>query len=100
MIPAMPWQARAACRGCDTRLWFPTDAEEGRGAGTWATVQSAIAVCETCPVVDACLDYAITNRETFGVWGAKSPRDRRRIARARRMPYPRDRSRGHLEVAS
>ena len=32
-------------------------------------LQSALAVCATCPVGDQCLDYAIKNNLTDGIWG-------------------------------
>jgi hypothetical protein len=51
-------------------LFFP---HRGYHQGT----TSAIAVCKACPVCDPCLDYAIRNREKFGVFGGKSDRARR-----------------------
>ena len=40
-------------------------------------------VCAGCPVATTCLDYAINNRERFGVWGGLSERERRRVAAER-----------------
>jgi WhiB family redox-sensing transcriptional regulator len=28
-------------------------------------------LCQECPVIRECMLYAITNNETFGVWGGK-----------------------------
>ena len=42
---------------------------------------------DMCPVQAACLDYAIDNHVDHGVWGGKSERERRRIARARRRGF-------------
>lgn len=64
------WQLQAACLGVDPELFFPA---RGESAGP------AKAVCATCAVKNTCLDYALTNRETFGVWGGTSVRDRERI---------------------
>ncbi len=38
-----------------------------------------------CPVRTACLDYALTQGERFGVWGGCSERERRRLQKARRQ---------------
>ena len=44
----------------------------------------AKAVCATCVVREACLEFALTNREHDGVWGGATERERRRIVRQRR----------------
>ena len=36
-------------------------------------------VCAGCPVRQACLDYAITNRIAYGVWGELTERERRAL---------------------
>lgn len=69
-----PWIADAACRGSDTSVFFPARGEE---------VLDAVAVCRGCPVRAECLEYALNERITFGIWGGTSERERRRI-RARR----------------
>jgi WhiB family redox-sensing transcriptional regulator len=46
--------------------------------------QRAKAICATCPVREACLEFALTNREHDGVWGGATERERRRIVRQRR----------------
>lgn len=65
------WKELARCKGVDPELFFP---ERGFNLGTAA----AVAVCALCPVRDPCLDYAIRNREKFGVFGGKSDRARRK----------------------
>ena len=61
------WQEDAACRGLSTNLFFQPDHERrslkrGREA-------AAKAVCATCPVVESCLDWALSVGERYGVWG-------------------------------
>ena len=73
------WYSQAACRGADVELFFTDDAE---------AASQAISICRQCPVQDRCLDTAMTERESYGVWGgtAESYRQRlfRREDRARR----------------
>lgn len=54
----------------DPNIWFPVD-----GVG----VDRARRLCSACPVEADCLDYALTNRITHGVWGGESERSRRRL---------------------
>ena len=71
----LSWRAHAACRGIDPNIFYPVsdeDAEEAKG------------ICAACPVRQACLEYALANRERDGVWGGATERERRRIVRQRR----------------
>ena len=74
--PAVParfatrWRELAACRGTDLEVFFP---ERGESAGP------ARQVCAACPVRQPCLDYAITNRITHGIWGGLTERERRAL---------------------
>lgn len=70
------WRKRAACRGIDVEIFFPEDDE--------AEAEAAKAVCEMCPVRQACLEHALAHREREGVWGGATERERRRILRQRR----------------
>jgi WhiB family transcriptional regulator, redox-sensing transcriptional regulator len=72
---AADWRADAACREIDIDVFFAVDETRQR---------EAIAVCETCPVRQECLEYAITAREQYGVWGGVREQDRKRLVRARR----------------
>jgi len=68
------WTQSAACRGVETDIFYPaTAAEEAE----------ALSICAMCPVRVQCLDYAIRNRETYGIWGGATPDQRRRIRRER-----------------
>lgn len=73
------WRAKAACAGVDTGLFFP-----GRTTGdALLRTEQAKAICRSCPCCDACLDFAIRTNQEFGVWGAASEEDRRRMRRYR-----------------
>lgn len=67
------WRSRAACLGLND-LFFA-------GKGHHEESQVAYSVCDTCPVTAECLDYAVTNRITEGVWGGLNERERRRYVK-------------------
>jgi len=70
------WMASGSCRDVDPSLFFPSD-----GMG----VIKAQRVCASCPVAEQCLNYALDQHIDHGVWGGKSERERRRLARSRRI---------------
>ncbi|MGH9157026.1 MAG: WhiB family transcriptional regulator [Acidimicrobiales bacterium] len=70
------WMTIGKCREVPPTTFFPSD-----GVG----VEVARRICATCDVKPACLEYALRNRIDHGVWGGTSERERRRIARQRRL---------------
>ena len=34
-------------------------------------------VCERCPIINDCLEYAIIGEEAFGIWGGTTPEERK-----------------------
>ena len=71
----LSWRQRAACRGVDPDVFYPASDEEA---------EEPTAICRVGPVREACLEYALANRERDGVWGGATERERRRIIRQRR----------------
>lgn len=71
----LSWRQKGACRGLDPAIFYPVQEEEA---------DVAKAICATCPVQEACLEYALANRERDGVWGGTTGKERRRIIRQRR----------------
>jgi len=69
------WRQRAACRGVDPDVFYPVTDEDA---------QEAKSICSGCQVREACLEFALVNRERDGVWGGATERERRRIIRQRR----------------
>jgi WhiB family transcriptional regulator, redox-sensing transcriptional regulator len=69
------WMATGNCRLHPPTAFFPHD-----GAG----VDRARKICNGCPVLDQCLEYALVNRIDHGVWGGTSERERKRILYQRR----------------
>jgi len=84
---AARWRELAACRGSDLGVFFP---ERGETAGP------ARRVCAACPVRQPCLDYAITNRIAYGVWGGLTERERRALRSRWVRASRRDRDRAIL----
>ena len=70
----LAWQDLANCRGADPDLFFPE-----RGAST----RTAKGICRECSVRVECLEFAVVSSEKFGIWGAMSERERRKIRRQR-----------------
>jgi len=70
------WMADGLCRSESPSVFFPSD-----GVG----VEVARRICFQCPVKEPCLEYALANGIDHGVWGGASERERRRIARRRRL---------------
>ena len=74
------WMAKGACVGTDPDAFFPPPGPK--------TDRDAKAICATCPVVDTCLEYALTNH-LDGVWGNPNGRERKRLRpAAKRKPGP------------
>lgn len=80
LLQPVEWQAQAQCARpeVDPEIFFPE-----RGGSS----KAARAVCARCEVRPQCLEYALKNKEQFGIWGGTSERERRRIRkeRARRV---------------
>jgi WhiB family redox-sensing transcriptional regulator len=72
------WQAKAACRGPQTALFFPPSHFE-RKDDKETRERQAKAICATCPVKRPCLDYALRIREPHGIWGGLNEVERRSL---------------------
>jgi len=70
----MTWRARRNCIDKDVKFFFPSD----RGG-----VKRAIQVCDTCAVREQCLEFAICNQITDGIWGGTTETARTKLIRER-----------------
>lgn len=74
----MTWQHYARCIEIDPELFY---------AETTGEIRNAKAFCETCPVIEQCLDAALyfeatlTRQDIFGVRGGKSASQRKELIR-------------------
>jgi WhiB family transcriptional regulator, redox-sensing transcriptional regulator len=73
LIERPKWFRRAACREEGSAQFFP-----GKGQ----SLERARALCDTCVVRSECLDYALADADTVGVWGGLSTRERAQIRRS------------------
>jgi WhiB family redox-sensing transcriptional regulator len=71
------WYLRGACRGLESSIFYPDPAQAAEEA-------RALDVCSGCEVRSECLEHALARRESTGIWGGTTERDRRRILRRRR----------------
>jgi WhiB family redox-sensing transcriptional regulator len=80
---AESWKESGSCRRLAPEVFYP---EDGGRSGLQAREERAKQICRGCPVVADCRNHALSTRETYGVWGAMSARDRQREFAARREP--------------
>ena len=76
LLQPVEWQAKARCSEVDPEICFPE-----RGGSS----KAARAVCNKCDVRSQCLEYALNNKEQFGIWGGTSERERRKLRKDRAM---------------
>jgi WhiB family redox-sensing transcriptional regulator len=74
------WRLKAACRSTDPDLFFPA----GSGKDSLDQINAAKAVCVACAVRAACLEYALSTRQEYGIWGGASEDERKAILKARK----------------
>jgi len=75
------WQMRGSCRGLDSATFFHPENE--RGPSRARRERAAKQVCSGCPVVTACLNWALQTREPYGIWGGMSTEERAQLIRLR-----------------
>jgi len=81
VVAEADWQHRAACRGPQSRTFFPPPQGERRHERAEREAR-AKAICGQCSVSSACLEYAVSIRERHGVWGGLSEAERRQLIKA------------------
>ncbi|GIU92587.1 MAG: hypothetical protein KatS3mg011_1493 [Acidimicrobiia bacterium] len=72
------WQSRGLCRGHHAHLFFPPSTFERKEERERREMR-AKAICNVCPVLVECREYALAIREPFGIWGGLTEADRREL---------------------
>ena len=80
----LDWHSQANCNHGqhDPDDWWVEGTR--RTAADDAREQHALAVCRSCPVIDACFEHGVVH-EPQGVWGGTTAADRRELRRALQM---------------
>lgn len=79
--PTSPhWHAQALCAGPEYAkrrdLWFSTQSDA-------ESVNEAKRVCWSCPVIQACAEWAFAHQEDRGIWAGMTEVERRKLHRRR-----------------
>ena len=76
LITDSGWRERAACLDYPADLFFGMDDAES-SAERRTREDKAKSVCFTCQVRDECLEYALSTKEPYGIWGGLTEIERR-----------------------
>ncbi|WP_067233884.1 WhiB family transcriptional regulator [Streptomyces longwoodensis] len=79
-LPRAPhWSDQGACRDAeDITVFFPEDFPTGVAV---LLVKEAKRICVGCPVIEACLNAAMSGPEQYGVWGGLDAKERQLMRR-------------------
>ncbi|MFK0140662.1 WhiB family transcriptional regulator [Streptomyces murinus] len=76
----LDWRLQGTCSTHpEPDIWHAT----GATTQTRADLEEAKALCLRCPVQETCMNWALNNREAYGLWGGLTEGERRRILRIR-----------------
>lgn len=78
------WRERASCLGHPSVLFFGVDDSE-TPADRRIREERARVVCTSCAVRTECLEYALTAREAYGMWGGLTELERKARLRKNRF---------------
>jgi WhiB family transcriptional regulator, redox-sensing transcriptional regulator len=70
------WRERAACLNHPAVLFFGMDDSES-SAERRSREERAKRICLGCEVKEECLEYALSTREPYGIWGGLTEIERR-----------------------
>jgi WhiB family transcriptional regulator, redox-sensing transcriptional regulator len=70
------WVSEAACRGVNPDLFF---ADNGNFNGK--KTKAALEICEGCPAVTSCLEWALESGDQYAILGGMTPTQRQRHRR-------------------
>lgn len=71
------WRDQSACRTEDPNLFHPV----GTTGGWVQVIADAKAICNQCPVIEQCLQWALDTRQEFGILGGLTEDERWNLRR-------------------
>ena len=84
-LPVLPKLPNANCKGIeDADIFFPESREQER-----KTLPAIRKMCDGCIERKECLDYALDNEITYGIWAGFTPEQRKRMLKVRNANAPR-----------
>jgi WhiB family transcriptional regulator, redox-sensing transcriptional regulator len=78
-LESVPFDGTQECLKIDPEWFFPEDYDDR------FHVLVAKSACKRCPLVNACLEYAVKDSSLDGIWGGTTPKERRNMRRRRRV---------------
>jgi hypothetical protein len=89
-IPKFVLDGDAACASVDPELFFPHEVEDERGrvSARYGNLPLAKNICDSCPLKNPCLIYALHNIEV-GIWGGTTESQREILRRNAKIPISR-----------
>jgi len=69
------WRDNASCKKMGNTLFFQT--LHNNSKKILESINEVKALCESCPVKEDCLDFAVRNDIKDGIWGGMTPTERK-----------------------
>lgn len=70
------WMKEGLCLGADSTFFFPPEDSRGTAMQYYSIGKE---ICAECPVSQQCLSMSLLTGDNYGLWGGKTPRERRAI---------------------
>ena len=85
-VPEFILKDNPNCATVDPELFFPQELEglNGRITYVYKNYPQAKQVCNNCPLIMECLEYALKNGE-LGIWGGTTEEQRKNLRRKHRL---------------
>ena len=77
---ATNWRSAGACLSADPDLFFPISST----GPAERQIARAKMICGGCSVQRECLEFALSHKQIYGVWGGTTAEDRQRERRRKR----------------
>lgn len=82
LVDFWEWQKQGICNSLDPAYFFHPEGE--RGGPRRRRIERAKSICQNCPVIMQCREYALIHHEPYGVWGGLSEEERALILQKQR----------------